>query len=101
MREARLKQWHGENWSEEDQKEFERERNRRHCLKHRNKYREEYTSYQNTYQKKFREENPYYYGWKQYLRLHPDCGLTYEQYINYRKNKERQKEIKEQNNELR
>jgi len=48
--------------------------------------------YQNTYQKKFREQNPYYYGWKQYLRLHPDNQMTLDAYINYRKEKEAKKE---------
>ena len=42
-REALLKFWHGENWTEEDQEKFERERNRRQCLSHRNKHREDYT----------------------------------------------------------
>ena len=42
-REALLKYWHGEDWSDEDQEKFERERNRRQCLNHRNKHREEYT----------------------------------------------------------
>ena len=51
--------------------------------------------YIKNYQQKFRKQNPYYYGWKQYLRLHPEDNMTYESYINYRKNKERQKEIKE------
>lgn len=49
-------------------------------------------------QDKWRKEHPYYYGWKQYLRLHPDDQMTEEQYVAYRKNKERQKEIKEQKN---
>lgn len=100
-REALLRYHHGENWTDEDQEKFERERNRKQCLNHRNRHREAYTDYQRCYQQKFREEKPYYYGWKQYLRLHPDETITYEQYINYRKNKERQKEIKEQNDELR
>jgi hypothetical protein len=61
MREARLRQWHGENWSEEDQEKFVRERNRKQCLRHRNKYREEYTSYQLEYQRKYREKHKYHY----------------------------------------
>lgn len=44
------------------------------------------------YQQKFREQNPYYYGWKQQNRKNPENKMTYEQYIAYRKNKERQKE---------
>ena len=43
IRQTHLKRWHGDGWTEEDQKEFERERNRRQCLKHRNKHRTEYT----------------------------------------------------------
>lgn len=43
IRQTHLRLAHGENWTEEDQKEFERERNRRQCLKHRNKHRAEYT----------------------------------------------------------
>ena len=40
-------------------------------------------------QDKWRKENPYYYGYRQYVRLHP--GTTYEWYVAYRKNKERRK----------
>ena len=43
IRQTHLRLAHGENWSEEDQKEFERERNRRQCLNHRNKHRDDYT----------------------------------------------------------
>ena len=81
IRRTHLRLAHGENWSEEDQKEFERERNRKQSLNYRNKHREEYTSYQKAYQKKFREQNPYYYGWKQHLRSYPDEKLTYEEYV--------------------
>ncbi len=42
-REALLRYHHGENWTEEDQKEFEKERNRKQCLNHRNKHRDAYT----------------------------------------------------------
>ena len=55
--------------------------------------------YQNAYQKKFREQNPYYYGWKQYLRLHPELDLTYEQYIEIRKTKEEKKKQQEIEND--
>lgn len=51
--------------------------------------------YIKNYQQKFREQNPYYYGWKQQNRNNPDNKMTYEQYVAYRKNKERQKETKE------
>lgn len=44
--------------------------------------------YIKNYQQKFREQNPYYYGWKQQNRNHPDEPMTYEQYVAYRKNKE-------------
>ncbi len=50
--------------------------------------------YIKNYQQKFRNENPYYYGWKQQNRNNPDNKMTYEQYIAYRKNKERQKRNK-------
>jgi hypothetical protein len=99
MREARLRYWHGENWTDEDQEKFEKERNRRQCSNHRNAHRQEYTDYQNTYQKKFRAQNPYYYGWKQYLRLHPECGLSYEQYIKIREDKKAKKQQKENEND--
>lgn len=46
-------------------------------------------------QDKWRKEKPYYYGWKQYNKLHPDDPMTEDQYIAYRQNKERQKETKE------
>ena len=91
-REALIRYWHGENWTEEDQEKFERERNRRQCLNHRNKHREEYTSYQLEYQRKYRERNRFHYGWVQWNRLHPDNQMTEEQYIEYRKNKESKKE---------
>jgi hypothetical protein len=91
-REALIRYWHGENWTDEDQKEFERERNRRQCLTHRNKHREEYTDYQREYQRKYRERNKHHYGWVQWNRLHPDNKMTEEQYIEYRKNKEEKKE---------
>ena len=42
IRQTHLRLAHGENWTEEDQKEFEKERNRRQCLNHRNKHREDY-----------------------------------------------------------
>lgn len=92
MREARLRQWHGENWSEEDQEKFVRERNRKQCLRHRNKYREEYTNYQLEYQRKYREKHKYHYGLVQWNKNHPDEQMSLEQYVNYRKNKERMKE---------
>ena len=92
MREARLKQWHGENWTEEDQEKFVRERNRKHCLRHRNKYREDYRSYQLEYQRRYREKNKYLYGHIQWNKNHPDEQMTLEQYVNYRQNKERMKE---------
>ena len=60
-REALLKFWHGENWTDEDQEKFERERNRRQCLNHRNRHREEYTSYQKAYQQRYRERNRFHY----------------------------------------
>ena len=86
-REALLKHWHGENWSEEDQQNFVRARNTRQCGRYRNKHREAYTKYTRDYQKQFRAKNPYYYGWKQYLRHHNGVGMTYEEYIEYRENK--------------
>ena len=92
IRQTHLRLAHGDGWTEEDQKEFERERNNRQCRKHRNKHREECRDYQKTYQKKFREENPYYYGWKQFNRHHTNNKITYEQYVEYRKQKETKKE---------
>ena len=61
IRQTHLRLAHGENWTEEDQKEFERARNRRQCLNHRNKHRDEYTSYQLEYQRRYREKNKFYY----------------------------------------
>ena len=99
IRQTHLRLAHGENWTEEDQKEFEKERNRRQCLNHRNKHREEYTSYQKAYQQRYRERNRFHYGHTQWNRLHPDDQMTLEQYIAYRQNKERMKEIKAQDND--
>lgn len=50
--------------------------------------------YIKNYQQKFREQNPYYYGWKQWNRRYPDNQITLEEYINYRKEKEEKKEQK-------
>lgn len=76
-------------WTEEDQEKFERERNNRQCRNYRKKHKEEFNGYQKTYQESFRKKNPYYYGWKQQNRNNPDNKMTYEQYIAYRKNKQR------------
>lgn len=97
-REALLRYWHGENWTEEDQKQFERERNDRHTNTWRNKHRDRYNACMKRAQDKWRVEHPYYYGWKQWNKLHPDDQMTEEQYTAYRQNKERQKEVKEQKN---
>lgn len=51
--------------------------------------------YIKNYQQKFREQNPYYYGWKQWNRCHQENKMTYEQYIAYRQQKERKKKQKE------
>ena len=51
--------------------------------------------YIKNYQQKFREQNPYYYGWKQWNRHHTDEPMTYEEYAAYRKQKERKKNQKE------
>ena len=42
IRQTHLRLAHGENWTEEDQKEFERERNTRICRNYRNKHRKEF-----------------------------------------------------------
>ena len=47
--------------------------------------------YIKNYQQKFREQNPYYYGWKQFNRHHTEEPITYEQYVAYRKQKEAKK----------
>lgn len=91
-RKALLKHWHGEDWTEEDQKQFDRERNTRLCKGRRDRHREAYTEYIRDYQKKFREANPYYYGWKQWNRTHEFNKLTYEQYIQMRIEKENKKQ---------
>ena len=93
-REALLKFWHGENWTEEDQEKFERARNTRQCRTHRDKHRAEYTDYQREYQRKYRERNKYHYGLVLWNKLHPDNQMTEEQYIEYRKAKEAKKEQK-------
>lgn len=92
MREARLRYWHGDNWTDEDQEKFEKERNRRQCMNHRNKHREDYTDYQREYQRKYRERNKYHYGWVNWNKLHPDNQMTEAEYTEYRKNKEAKKE---------
>ena len=87
-----LKRYHGENWTEEDQKQFEREHNTRLCKRYRNSRREHYTEYIRDYQKKFREANPYYYRWKNWNRNHPNNQLTLDEYIQMRIEKRKQKE---------
>lgn len=94
IRQTHLKLAHGEGWTEEDQEKFDRERNTRKCSKYRNRHRDEFRAYIKTFQKGFRERNPYYYGWKQWNRHHQEDKMTYEQYIAYRKNKERRKRNK-------
>lgn len=61
IRQTHLRLAHGDNWTEEDQKEFERERNNRQCRNYRKKHKEEFNGYQKTYQESFRKQNPYYY----------------------------------------
>lgn len=85
IRQTHLKLAHGENWTEEDQKEFERERNNRICRNYRKNHKEEFNDYQRCYQKKFREQNPYYYAFRAYSKKHK--GITYEEYIKYREGK--------------
>lgn len=51
--------------------------------------------YMKKYQQKFREQNKFYYGWKQWNRHHQENKMTYEQYIAYRQQKERKKKQKE------
>ena len=70
IRQTHLRLAHGENWTEEDQKEFEKERNRRQCLNHRNKHRDAYTAYQLEYQRRYREKHKYLY------RTHPVEPIT-------------------------
>ena len=79
-------------WTEEDQKEFERERNNRQCRNYRKKHKEEFNGYQKTYQESFRKKNPYYYGWKQWNRQHSEHKITLNEYVEYRKQKEANKE---------
>lgn len=52
--------------------------------------------YIKNYQQKFREQNPYYYGWKQWNRRHQDNKITLDEYVAYRQQKERKKKQKEQ-----
>ena len=50
--------------------------------------------YIKNYQQKFREQNPYYYGWKQWNRNNPDNKMTLDEYVEYRKQKKAKKEQK-------
>lgn len=93
IRQTHLKLAHGDNWTEEDQEKFVRERNTRQCRNYRNRHREECRNYQKESQRKFRKKNPYYYAWKQYSKKNK--GITYEEYIAYRQQKERKKKQKE------
>lgn len=85
---AMLRHWHGDNWTEEDQKQFERERNTRMAKNYRNSHREHYTEYSRNYQQEFRRRNPYYYAWKQWNRKHPYNQFTLDEYIQMRITKE-------------
>ena len=60
-REALLRYWHGDNWSEEDQKEFEKARNDRHSNNWRKKHRDKYNACMKLAQDKWRAEHPFYY----------------------------------------
>lgn len=92
-REALLKHYHGEDWTLEDQEQFVRERNDRHTNNWRNRHRDKYNSYMKERQDKWRVEHPYYYGWIQARRKSPT--LKYEDYIEYRKHKERKRKMQE------
>ena len=50
--------------------------------------------YIKNYQQKFREQNPYYYGWKQWNRNHQEHKITLDEYVEYRKQKKAKKEKK-------
>jgi hypothetical protein len=88
-REALLRYWHGPDWSEEDQEKFVRERNNRHCNKWREQNRDKYNKVMKRAQDKWRKEHPLYYAFFQYKKAHP--GTTYEQYLEYREEKERRR----------
>ena len=61
IRQTHLKLAHGDNWTEEDQKNFVRKRNARQCRNYRKKHKEDYNGYQRCYQERFRAKNKYYY----------------------------------------
>lgn len=89
----------GEDWTDEDQEKFERERNDRHTNNWRNRHRDKYNACMKRAQDKWREKHPFYYGWKQWNRNHSDEPITYEQYVAYRKQKERKSKYKEIEND--
>lgn len=99
-REALLKHYHGEDWTLEDQEQFVRERNTRHCRKSRDNHREAYTTYQKEYQRKYRERNKYHYGFVLWNKNHPDEPMTEDEYVAYRKQKERKRKMQEKKNGL-
>lgn len=99
LRKAQIKRWHGDDWTEEDQKEFVRKRNNRHSNNWRAGHRDAYNKVMRRAQYKFREKQPYYYGWLQHKRNHPLDYMSYENYIEYRKEKEFRRKEKEANNE--
>ena len=61
IRQTHLRLAHGENWTEEDQKEFEKARNDRHANNWRRKHRDTYNACMKRAQDKLRKEKPYYY----------------------------------------
>lgn len=89
LRKAQIKRWHGEDWTEEDQKEFVRKRNSRYANNWRSGHRDAYNKVMRRAQDKWRKENPYYYSFYHYKKKHPDT--TYEWYVAYRKQKERRR----------
>lgn len=74
-REALLKHWHGDDWTEEDQQNFVRARNTRQCGRYRNKHRDAYTKYTRDYQQNFRANHPNYYRYLQQYRRDKKRGL--------------------------
>lgn len=61
---------------------------------YRDRHREKLTSYNREYQRKYREERKFYYGLLMWNRKHPDNQKTFEEYAEYRKQKDIRRQAK-------
>ena len=69
---------------------------------YRHRHKERIQEYNREYQRKYRENKPYLYGLKMWNKHHPDCQLSLDEYIEYRKQKEQKRlaKLEKKKNEI-